>query len=289
MVRKFAASVLKPLLILDYRIANSSNNFLDFHKSEIWNGEDVELFVFFVHFERKGCIDEIDTRALNFLLENGYNVKVITNNRSLCSNSFNPIFARNLGRDLGVYRDLIKVLFEMDYKGKVILLNNSVAWMANGKLIQAMTYLEDNCSSNTVSTLMESHQPIQHYQSFAFGLDFKSDLVSSFFNHVKNVRLKRSLINFGELQISKNALKQGLKIKSMFTYEDVVSEFKAGKTKNGNRIEIQKLVHLQIPLNPTQHFWHEIISLGFPGIKKNLLTSNPANLSYVPENFNDFA
>lgn len=287
MARKSAAFVLKPILFLDYFFANSSSNFTSVQKSQIWNRVDGELLIFFVHFDYEEFINEIDKGTLDFLIENGYRVKVVTNNSNLGSNSYDPIFARNLGRDLGVYRDLVQTLHRMGYKGKVILLNNSIAWMNNGKLLQAMAFLEENCDANTVSTLVESLQPYQHYQSFAFALDFQSENVASFFSHIKNVKLRRTLITFGELRIGKKALKRGLKIKSMLMYEDIVSEFKTGRTKNGNRMQIQELIRLQIPLNPTQHFWSEVISLGFPGFKKNLLTSNPANLSYLPVDYQD--
>lgn len=287
MARKSAAFILKPVNFLDYSFAKSSSNFTDVQESQVWNRVDGGLLVFFVHFDHEEFINEIDTRTLDFLVENGYNVKLVTNNRKLSRCGYEPIFAKNLGRDLGVYRDLVQTLCRMDYRGKAILLNNSIAWMNNEKLLQAMAFLEENCNPNTVSTLVESLQPRQHHQSFAFALDFQSEFVSSVFNHIKNVKLKRTLITFGELRIGKEALKRGLKIKSMFTYENIVSEFKTGKTKNGNRIEIQQLIHLQIPLNPTQHFWNEIISLGFPGFKKNLLTSNPAKLSYLPEDYTD--
>ena len=287
MARKLVALILLPVNFLDYSFAKSSSNFTNVQESQIWDRVEVELLVFFVHFDHEEFINEVDARTLDFLVENGYNVKIVTNNRKLGSNSYRPIFAKNLGRDLGVYRDLVQTLLRMDYRGKAILLNNSIAWMNNEKLLQAMAFLEENCNPNTVSALVESLQPCQHHQSFAFALDFQSEFVSSVFNHIKNVKLKRTLITFGELRIGRDALKRGLKIKSMFNYENIVSEFKTGKIKNGNRIEIQKLIHLQIPLNPTQHFWSEIISLGFPGFKKNLLTSNPANLSYLPEDYTD--
>lgn len=287
MARKSATLFLKPVIFLDYFFANSSSNFTNVQESQICNRVDGELLVFFVHFDHEEFISEVDTRSLDFLVENGYNVKIVTNNRNLSSNSYQPIFAKNLGRDLGVYRDLVQTLLRMDFRGKAILLNNSIAWMNNEKLLKAMAFLEENCNANTVSTLVESLQPRQHHQSFAFALDFQSEFVSSVFNHIKNIKFKRTLITFGELRIGREALKRGLKIQSMFTYENILSEFKTGKTKNGNRIEIQKLIHLQIPLNPTQHFWSEIISLGFPGSKKNLLTSNPANLSYLPEDYTD--
>ena len=287
--RKLAALALKPVLFLDYFFANSASNFTNVQKSQIWNRVDGELLVYFVHFDQDESISEADTRTIDFLVKNGYNVRIVTNNNNLNSNGFQPIFAKNLGRDLGVYRDLVQTLLEMDYRGKAILLNNSIAWMNNGKLLQAMLFLEENCDLNAFSTLVESLQPSQHHQSFAFALDFQSEFVSSFFSHIKNVKFKRTLITLGELRIGKNALKRGLKIKSMFMYENILSEFKAGRSKNGNRVEIQELIRLQIPLNPTQHFWSELISLGFPGFKKNLLTSNPANLSYLPVDFTDVA
>lgn len=285
--RKSAALILNPVIFVDYFFAKSSSNFTNVEESQMWNSADGELIVFFVHFDHQESISVVDTRTLDFLLENGYNVKLVTNNSNLSSDRYQPIFAKNLGRDLGVYRDLTQTLLQIDYRGKAILINNSIAWMNNEKLLQAMAFLEENCNRNTVSTLVESLQPRQHHQSFAFALDFQSEFVSSVFSHIRNVRLKRTLVTFGELQIGKNALKHGLRIKSMFTYESIVSEFKTGKSENGNRIQIEELIRMQIPLNPTQHFWSEIISLGFPGFKKNLLTSNPAKLSHLPLDFTD--
>lgn len=287
--RKGAALAIKPLLFADYLLAGRSRNFNASQRLQIYNMLEENTLVFFVHFDTRDLIDEIDVAALNFLKDNGYKVTVVTNNSNLNATSFDPIFAKNLGRDLGVYRDIVHTLFELGYKGKVILLNNSIAWMPGVKLRRSMEYLERNCGPNSVSTLVESFQPRRHYQSFAFGLDFQSDVVPSLFAAIKNVKLKRTLIVFGELKIGKRALTQGLAIQSMIKYKDVISEFNSGNSKNGDRIQIHKMIHLQIPLNPTQHFWSEIISLGFPGFKKNLLTSNPANLSCLPLDFTDVA
>lgn len=286
--RKAAGLAIKPLLFADYLLAGKSSNFSVSKRLEIGNHLEDKLIVFFVHFDKRNFIDDIDVEAINFLQENGYQVKVITNNCNLRSTSFDPIYAKNLGRDLGVYRDIVQALLESGYKGKVILLNNSIAWKPNAKFLHSMNYLARNSGANSISTLIESFQPRRHYQSFAFGLDFKSDAIPILFSSIKNVKLKRTLIAFGELKIGKIALREGLIIQSMISYENVISEFNSGNSKNGNRVQIQKLVHLQIPLNPTQHFWSEIISLGFPGFKKNLLTSNPANLSHLPINFKDF-
>ena len=285
--RKAAGLTIKPLLFADYLLAGRASNFSASQRLEIGNQLEDKVIVFFVHFDKSGFIDDFDVEALNFLQKNGFKVKVVTNNSNLNTTSFDPIFAKNLGRDLGVYRDIVQTLLELGYKGKVILLNNSIAWKPGEKLLHSMDYLERNSSANSISTLVESFQPRRHYQSFAFGLDFQSDTIPFLFSAIKNVKLKRTLIAFGELKIGKYALKQGLTIQSMIRYKYVISEFNSGNSKNGNRIQIQKLILLQTPLNPTQHFWSEIISLGFPGFKKNLLTSNPANLSYLPIDFTD--
>jgi hypothetical protein len=287
LLRRSVALAIKPILAVDYAISGTSSNFSNDHKPQIWNGADDELLVYFIHFDKRDLIDESDQSVVRFLKDHGYNVRVITNNPKLQTNESSPIFAKNLGRDLGVYRDITQILFEMGYGGKVILLNNSIAWIADKRLIYTVEYLKNNCDHSSISTLVESFQPTWHHQSFAFGIDFKTKYASSIFSCIKNSRFKRTLINYGEMQISKVALKQGLSIHSMLMYRDVIKKFESSSLLNSDRIQIQKLIELDIPLNPTQHFWREIISLGFPGYKKNLSSSNPAKLTNLPIDFTD--
>jgi hypothetical protein len=78
----------------------------------------------------------------------------------------------------------------------------------------------------------------------------------------------------------------GISILPMFRYESVLREFLRDPNRNPNGKEIYRLIdkiHKGVALNPTQHFWQELLSLGSPFINKNFFSYNPAELRAIPE------
>jgi hypothetical protein len=130
---------------------------------------------------------------------------------------------------------------------------------------------------------MDSWQTSWHVQSFAFGIDFASESSSIIFSKVRNVRMKRTLVRYGEIALAQNLLDQGFKLNVMIKYEKLISLFESGTVVNSNRSEISDLIRAGVNLNPSQHFWSECMALGFPGLKRSLVESNPANLRSRPD------
>ena len=95
--------------------------------------------------------------------------------------------------------------------------------------------------------------------------------------------MKRTLVRYGEIAVGQNLLNHGFNLNVMIDYKNLISLFESGAVVNPNRSEISGLIRAGVHLNPSQHFWSECIALGFPGLKRSLVESNPADLRSTPD------
>ena len=102
------------------------------------------------------------------------------------------------------------------------------------------------------------------------------------FHSMRNWRFKRSVVFRGEQTIQKKMEDLKTVLIPMISYSSVLAEFMLRPELNPNFDEILELIRAGEFMNPTQHFWRELLRLDAPFIKKNLFTSNPAQLAKVP-------
>lgn len=278
-----AANCRDLLLRFDYLLSTRESNFDQSQEAQIRAALNHKVVICYVHFSSNDQIDEIDQEVIEFLRKNSYKVLVFSNCQKIANFSGEIVYAKNLGRDLGLYRDIARVLSANHFSGKLVLLNNSVAWIPGTDFIEMLNFLTQQSGHNAVSGVMDSWQTSWHVQSFAFGIDFTSESSKIIFSKVRNVRMKRTLVRYGEIALGQNLLNHGFNLNVMIDYKNLISLFESGAVVNPNRSEISGLIRAGVHLNPSQHFWSECIALGFPGLKRSLVESNPADLRSTPD------
>jgi len=188
---------------------------------------------------------------------------------------------RNLGRDLGSYRDFTTKLLESGFRGKVIYLNNSLYWCPGENFESFIRRLFSSCDPHTVTAVSQSLQRGDHFQTFALGLDFRAEFIGDIFSCVKNVKTKRSLVHTAERRLLQRVIRLGGRVQFLIPYSRLIQHEKIFTSDDSK--QIQRFEDLQIPMNPTLHYWAESIALGLPGIKKSLIHKNPIKLAVAPK------
>jgi len=218
----------------------------------------------------------------------GYFLVVIENGASITASDLQNdkakiLARRNKGFDFGAYRDAMAVIGQ---PRSLILINTSMIW--NFKLLSKLVKnLDSPIANNRVTYLTESLQGGRHGQSFFIHLNLDTDSISRlkdfFMQETKNWHFKRSAVKFGEKALF-NFFRSNsnLKIEFLFPYEDVSDTYlELGEELTEAWIKQHLLA--QVALNPTQHLWPSLSFLNFPGVKKTLISHNPAHLSKTPD------
>ena len=214
----------------------------------------------------------------------GYVFLTLVNSDSFLKTTSNEslIYRRNLGFDLGAFRDALGALRSKNVLQEVIFINDSLFWSSKG-IESVLNQIKD--FSSGVFFMTDSFQPFHHYQSYFFAAKGKNSIqeVSTWLNTCRNWRFKFSAIEFGELQ----NLKFFLNSPKVFFPQPELQQFAHNKfllqeNLNGRtklRLDFcLKMKLRQAPLNPMHYYWRELIELGLPGIKRDLLLQNPANI-----------
>lgn len=198
------------------------------------------------------------------------------------------ILRKNLGRDLAAYRASLPSL-NGDSLKRVYFFNNSVLWLPAkmDEFLKTLTSAREDLYSATVS-----YQPARHMQTFALGAQYNGvKVLLREISKVRNTRLKRSTISYGEIRISKNLSRRKIRFSNgLFQYSGLVER---ALTKTALISQPSNIVHPAIdtrlnqiriavangtPLNPTHHTWLELYLAGFPGVKKDLFSKNKSRI-----------
>ena len=235
-------------------------------------------------------IDNGTKEILNTASEKGYRVFIVINSNevdhfitSKYLSQFIVVLRRNRGFDLAAFRDITRLLPQET--SEVILINSSAYWNPSHfwRLIESLKF--ESVTKNPIYVGPESLQKGLHYQSFFFyARDVESvNKLKIIFSHMRNWRSKRATVNFGERRIPFFAKSVGAHLISTFSYSSVLNEYKSTKDFRLDSESIDRLIQKNVKLNPSQHFWKELVSLGAPFLKRNLITSNPAKLRDLPD------
>ncbi len=227
-------------------------------------------------------------KIISALSDAGYLVLVIRNvnsQQSQCENigAHKIVNRKNLGFDIGAYRDAFHFV---GTPSNLIFLNTSLFWEAE-RLKKIASRLRTSDVKNMVTYLTESLQGEKHGQSFFLHLKLDPASMYEFetFMRVKtkNWRHKRSAVKYGEKAIfnyfDKN---ESIRVNFVFPYLSVKETY-IGLDTEFTEDWIVRLIKSNVSLNPTQHLWPALESLGFPGYKKTLLLKNPAKLDKLPK------
>ena len=225
-------------------------------------------------------VSERDRKILDLFESLNWKVINIVNTFEVSPPNKNTFFRMNLGYDFGAYRDAI--LSIKDCK-KLLLINSSMIWSIGSLRTLIETFDQDRIVADVIY-LTESIQVERHGQSYFIYLTFPTgnftvhDLSDFFHKKIRNTKLKRTAVLFGEFGIFKYFTSKNLKIEFVCTYEQLRSAY-IESNSHYKEEWVNKLLLKNVPLNPTQHLWWVAYELGLPGIKKTLLVENPAGLA----------
>ena len=225
-------------------------------------------------------VSERDKKILDLFESLNWKVINIVNTFEVSPPNKNTFFRKNLGYDFGAYRDAI--LSIKDCK-KLLLINSSMIWSIGSLRTLIETFDQDRIVADVIY-LTESIQVERHGQSYFIYLTFPTgnftvhDLSDFFHKEIRNTKLKRTAVLFGEFGIFKYFTTKNLTIEFVCTYEQLRSAY-IESNSHYKEEWVNKLLLKNVPLNPTQHLWWVAYELGLPGIKKSLLVENPAGLA----------
>jgi hypothetical protein len=262
-----------------------------------------ERLLIYVHFSNDLIVQQWEIDSLKSLRELGFHVCFVTNlnDRQLDtipdhSNEYNSfsdvqIYRKNIGLDLGAYRDTLKIMKEKtNYISldAVYFMNNSCFWDSSR---MAEQYKRMISTKFDVCAAVISNQFVPHIQTYLFGANSKEGVTEiwKWLSKVKNWRHKKSVVLFGELRtnqiiesdisvgalVSEDKLLESANVKCLENYKLLPSDVSRTCSR---LIENRQLAFAGIPVNPSHNYWLEVYELGFPGIKMDLLRSNPLNL-----------
>jgi hypothetical protein len=196
------------------------------------------------------------------------------------------LFRRNRGRDLGAYRDAVEYLLRHDYRGSIALTNNSVLWREDAF---KRLYRDSEGLGVEIAGATSSLQVAPHLQSFwlwvAPGV-LSTPAARALIGGWRNYRTRSAAIVYGELPVSSSTTARGLRAGAVFPYERVVDELRRAEAhptgSHPSTVARRQLVLSVVdnghPLNPTHFMWSELLALGLPGIKRDLVALNPARI-----------
>jgi hypothetical protein len=212
----------------------------------------------------------------------GYFVFLVTNSDvfiPFSSHASAHLIRRNRGRDLGAYREVFEFL-----KGAVIeeilLVNDSCYWNEDG-LIETVNHARKlDCD---VASITISNQRTRHLQTYFLMIKPSATLaVMQFFElRIKDWKLKRSIVTFGELKLTKWLENRGLRCCALFSESIAIHNLERCTTITLDEREAINIIKVRLHINPSQYFW-KILWDDFGFVKKTLIYQNPLNLTSAP-------
>ena len=253
--------------------------------------------VIYVTYSKDGKIAERELKLIAKVQSEGFSCFVVVNhddsritpfirnNSSRDSNGVYFFLRKNVGWDLGAYRDISSIL--LNTAKTVTFLNSSMIYSDKDISFLLKSAIDmGNRFPYSVIGVSESTAPWIHLQSFFY--HFPRELVSreiphKVFSKVKNHRFKRLVVTFGELQFSKTLNGLEIDFRALWPYQRTIDFFKNLSSNpmglsEKNFSEICERIDSGVRLNPTIHmypvFLHE-----YGILKKSILRDNPANFS----------
>jgi hypothetical protein len=191
----------------------------------------------------------------------------------------------NRGRDLAAYRDGVRCLQAAGHRGPIALANDSVLWRDDAHATLVARAKEVGAQ---VVAATSNDQPFPHLQTpwlWVDGSVAPRDL-ARLVGMWRNVRTRRAAIEHGELTFTRAATGLGLSTQALFSHEaalaellrEVDSDEGAPPDTVARRLRVRRDATAGTALNPTHFLWSELLALGYPGLKRDLLRSNPAGV-----------
>jgi len=300
-VNALKSGIKIPFIFLDSVTALRLSKIVDTYTSSEISPELPLLF--YIHYSRDDTLTPREIATLSAIQGAGFQTCLVINSDKPSLEKFNliknlyqnltcvQILRKNQGFDLTGYRDSYNFLasqVKSDFSS-VIFMNNSLLWFPS--LIK--DYLERFLATDAdVVAGSISNQYQKHIQTFMFGSLTSSGLreLEIWLKTIKNWRLKRTVVSFGEIATSK-LFRKGVRI-AAYPNSELMLEASLKKIHDsfvlGSGIvpysTAQRLISNRaftfngIPTNPTHSNWLELLENGFPGVKIDLIRSNSTNI-----------
>jgi hypothetical protein len=262
--------------IKDHITSDSENQEIYVNAQDGTFNED-RIFLY-VKYSNDYKFTKLETLLFKAVSCKGFKVYIVVNSdlpNPLEFTRYPSIVRKNLGFDLGAYRDFTKRVGPNCHH--LVMINDSLLWNPDS-LLEILGSIQSN---NGIVFLTNSFQPRKHYQSYFISVSSHEGFLElqNWMKYIRNWRSKFGVISFGELRNGK-ILSQ---VSVIYPYEDLVKTLGKAKLsqnkKESTRIGfIQSQVLAKKFLNPTHFFWQELLEKGFPGIKKDLVSRNPSGI-----------
>jgi hypothetical protein len=261
----------------------------------------------YVHYSKLNLLSSREVQLLKTLKSSGLKTCLVVNQSSKHPLSVDQIiqfetisdslFVRsNIGYDLGAYRDTFFYLQDTKILSgrKVFFMNNSVIWFPDKVKKYVLKVRKANSDVIAASISLEH---TRHLQTFFFASVSEKGHkeISAWLSTIKNWRFKKTIVRYGELGTSR-FFDKGIEVQGLpspdqiqdLAFINTHAKSIKGNVRNAiaNRDLIRKrllrnreFAFAGVPMNPTHANWLEMIELGFPGIKIDLLKSNPTGVA----------
>lgn len=238
--------------MLDYITANKHNSLIFSTKSDKKINPKVAIYISFQTLQGDKYEDVLfdALEAIGFTI-----IKIINSDVSKQINSLSdPVLRENDGADLGAIRDIF-TLIDANHVTELFIFNSSLAYLNNIEdFLQAVRQKD----IDQVTVGVQSYQKIMHFQSYFYYASGKGvAALKKSFEVVRNVRYKRTLINFGEIWISRRLIRSGIQLNVLYPYLDILNRKPAWYYRFG------------IALNPSLDCAEDLIVLGAPFVKRS--------------------
>jgi hypothetical protein len=232
----------------------------------------------YVKYSNNYKFTKLEMLLLEKLNIEGFKVYTVVNSdlpKSFEFSLYPSIVRKNVGFDLGAYRDFIQRVGP-NCKHLVVI-NDSLLWNP----ISFLKIIRKIRNKKGIYFLTNSFQPRLHYQSYFISISGQEAFLEfrNWMEHIKNWKNKFAVVSFGEIRNGKMLSK----VSVVYPYEELVMSL-INRTKGQSETELAriKFINSQIIakkfLNPTHYFWKELLEKGFPGIKKDLVFRNPSGI-----------
>jgi hypothetical protein len=284
-----------PLSIIDNIFANKKSQII--HIEGLKNLSGGEPVLIYVHYSKMSALTDREISTLTAIKDAGVRTLLVLNSDLIDLKSFPSNYAdalivrRNRGYDLGAYRDAFFALKRENMVGEssITFMNNSVIWFPD-MLKDYLNNLFDEAGDIVGASI--SNQYVMHLQTFLFSAKSQQGLkeIDLWLSSIKNWRKKRTIVRLGELSTHRffqsgiktssvpnptNLVEMGLsKLQDSFLEPDSSTPSEVLDRLKRN----QRYLLAGIPLNPSHDFWLELLEGGFPGIKIDLVRSNPSDI-----------
>jgi lipopolysaccharide biosynthesis protein len=248
----------------------------------------------YVHYDPQGRVHDYVIHQLRELQSAGLRVTFVTNAPKFGEASVakvvpfcrHIIWRRNVGYDLGAYKDGIAAIGDVSGLTCLLLMNDSVygPFRPLAEVLRAAEAAHADIWGITDSLEFDYH--VQTYFIVFLERALRSPAFARFWRRMPYVNDRFWVVRKGEIKLTPFMIGNGLKVGVLCPYRNVAAAVRrtleAGEPATSAdadrsfRDGIRRSLTAEKPLNPMHHFWDALIAdFECPFIKRELICTNP--------------